>query len=50
MGRVFYRNEKQLRKIQTRIRTHPEESFAKDAENIRRDWDRVLGVVSHKKP
>jgi hypothetical protein len=50
MGRVFYRNEKQLRKIETRLRAHPEEGFAKDAENIHRDWKRVLGAVSQKKP
>ena len=50
MGRVFYRNEKQLRKIETRIKTRPDTGFAKDAVNIRRDWDRVLGVVSQKKP
>jgi len=46
MGRVFYRNEKQLRKIETRLRTHPEEGFAKDAENLRRDWERATGIVS----
>jgi hypothetical protein len=50
IGRVIYRNEKQLRKIETRIKTRPDTGFAKDAENIRRDWDRVLGVVSQKKP
>ena len=50
MGRAFYRNEKQLRKIETRLRTHPEEGFAKDAENIRRDWEKVLGAVSQRKP
>jgi hypothetical protein len=47
---MFYRNEKQLRKIETWLRTHPEEGFAKDAENIRRDWKRVLGAVSQKIP
>jgi hypothetical protein len=45
MGRVVYRSEKQLQKIKTRIRTHSEEGFAKDAENIRRDWERVLGSL-----
>lgn len=45
MGRVFYNNEKQLRKIETRIRLHPEEGFAKDAENLRRDWARATGIT-----
>jgi hypothetical protein len=45
IGRVLYLNEKQLRNFQTRLRTHPDEGFAEDAENLRRGWERVLGNV-----
>jgi hypothetical protein len=53
MGRVFPYPGDEPKKINTQIKTTVITSgagFAKDAENIRRDWKRVLGAVSQKIP
>ena len=48
MGRVFPYPEEKPRKIPTRIKTtvsFTDDGFAKDAENLRRDWERATGIV-----